>query len=200
MAEPLEFYFDFSSPYGYIASTQIDALAARHGRGVTWKPILLGAIFKVSGQSPLASQPLRGPYALHDFDRSARRLGVPFKLPDPFPFASLAAARAVYWLDETDPQKAKGLAQAVYHAAFGEGRDVRDPDAVADLAAGIGLDRDATLAAIQEPRVKERLRAEVDAAIARGVFGSPFIFVDGEPFWGSDRLAQVEDWLTRGGW
>jgi 2-hydroxychromene-2-carboxylate isomerase len=200
MPSPLEFYFDFSSPYGYIAATQIEALAARHGRGTVWKPILLGAIFKVSGQTPLASQPLRGPYHLRDFARSARRLGVPFTLPDPFPFASLAAARAFHWLAERDPEKGRALAKAVYHAAFGEGRDVRDPDAVGAIAAAIGLDRGAVLAAIQEPRIKDRLRAEVDAAVARGVFGSPFIFVDGEPFWGSDRLPQVEEWLSRGGW
>ncbi|MBX6320448.1 MAG: 2-hydroxychromene-2-carboxylate isomerase [Rhodospirillaceae bacterium] len=200
MVAPIDFYFDFSSPYGYLASTQIDALAARHGRTVTWKPILLGAVFKVTGQTPLAGQPLRGPYHLRDFARSARRLGVPFTLPDPFPFASLAAARAFYWLEEEDTGRARALARAVYHAAFGEGRDVRAPEAVAELGAAVGIDRVALRAAMDDPRVKERLRAEADAAIARGVFGSPFIFVDGEPFWGSDRLPQVEEWLASGGW
>jgi 2-hydroxychromene-2-carboxylate isomerase len=196
---PLEFYFDFSSPYGYLAATQIEAIAARHGRAVVWRPILLGVIFKTTGQSPLAGQPVRGPYHLHDFARSARRLGVPFALPEPFPFQSLAAARATYWLDESDPARAR-LARAVYDAAFGAGRDVRSPEAVAAIAAGVGLDEGATLAAIQDAAIKERLRAENDAAVARGVFGSPFIFADGEPFWGSDRLDQVEQWLRTGGW
>jgi 2-hydroxychromene-2-carboxylate isomerase len=200
MPAPLEFFFDFSSPYGYIAATRIGALAGQHGRAVAWRPILLGAVFKVSGQTPLAGQPLRGPYHLRDFARSARRLGVPFILPETFPFASVAAARAVYWLEETAPGGVAGLARALYHAAFGEGRDLRTPEAVAAIAAAAGLDREAVLAGIQEPRIKERLRAETDAAIARGVFGSPFIFVDGEPFWGSDRLDQVDEWLARGGW
>jgi 2-hydroxychromene-2-carboxylate isomerase len=196
---PLDFYFDFSSPYGYLASTQIEALAGRHGRAVVWRPILLGVIFKTTGQSPLAGQPVRGPYHMHDFARSARRLAVPFALPDPFPFQSLAAARATYALEEGDPRRAR-LARAVYAAAFGAGRDVRAPEAVAEIAAGVGLDADATLAAMQDPAVKERLRTANEAAMARGVFGSPFVFVDGEPFWGSDRLAQVEEWLQTGGW
>jgi 2-hydroxychromene-2-carboxylate isomerase len=199
VVKPLEFYFDFSSPYGYLASTQVEALAARHRRGVVWRPILLGVVFKTTGQSPLTSQPLRGPYSLRDFARSARYLGVPFVLPDPFPFQSLAASRLTWWLVEEGPERAR-LARAVYDAAFGEGRDVRSPETVADIAAGLGIDRDAALAAIQDPAVKERLRAENEAAMARGVFGSPFIFVDGEPFWGSDRLPQVEAWLKTGGW
>jgi 2-hydroxychromene-2-carboxylate isomerase len=199
MPEPLEFYFDFSSPYGYLASTQIEALAARHGRGVVWRPILLGAIFKTTGQSPLTAQPLRGPYALRDFPRSARRLGVPFVLPEPFPFQSLAAARLTCWLDEADTQRAR-FVRAVYDVAFGQGREVRAPEAVADIAAGIGIDREAALAAIQDAGVKERLRTQNDDAVARGVFGSPFIIVNGEPFWGSDRLVQVEEWLATGGW
>jgi hypothetical protein len=81
MADPIAFYFDFSSPYGYLASTRIDALAEKHGRMVTWRPFLLGVAFKTTGQLPLVEQPLRGPYSLHDFARSARLLGVRFQLP-----------------------------------------------------------------------------------------------------------------------
>jgi len=200
MATPIDFYFDFSSPYGYLASTRIDAVAARHGRTVTWRPFLLGVAFKATGQTPLAEQPLRGPYSLRDFARSARLLGVPFTLPTPFPFASLAACRTYYWLVDRDAGKAKALAHAVYRAAFGEGRDVRAVDAVAGIAQGIGIDPAAVKAACDDPAVKEKLKAATDAAIAGGVFGSPFVIVDGEPFWGHDRLEQVDRWLSTGGW
>ncbi len=200
MPAPIDFYFDFSSPYGYLASTRIDGIAARHGREAAWRPFLLGAAFKQTGQAPLTEQKLRGPYAVHDFPRSARRLGVAFKMPETFPFLSLAAARAFYWLADSDPDLAKALAKAVYGAAFGEGRNVTAAEAVAEIAAPLGIDRAALVAAASDPAIKERLKAETDAAIARGVFGSPFVFVDGEPFWGSDRLDQVEDWLATGGW
>jgi 2-hydroxychromene-2-carboxylate isomerase len=200
MPASIDFYFDFSSPYGYLASTQIDALAAKHGRTVTWHPFLLGVAFKTTGQRPLPEQPIRGPYHVRDFDRSARLLGVPFKMPEPFPFPSLAACRAFYWLDDRDEPKAKALAKALYHAAFGEGRDVRAVDAVAAIAKPLGIDPAALKAACDDPGIKDKLRLAVDAAISRGVFGSPFIIVDKEPFWGHDRLDQIDRWLATGGW
>jgi 2-hydroxychromene-2-carboxylate isomerase len=200
MAEPIEFYFDFSSPYGYLASCQIDALAARHGRKVRWRPYLLGVAFKETGQKPLVEQPLRGPYHLHDFVRSARRIAVPFKLPSPFPFAAVAPSRAFYWLDERDPMLAIRFARRVYDRIFAEGRAVADVAATAELAATLGIDAAALAAGINDPAIKDKLRAMTDEAIKRGVFGSPFIFVDGEPFWGHDRLGQVEEWLSRGRW
>lgn len=200
MPAPLEFYFDFSSPYGYFASTRIDDIGARHGREVAWRPFLLGIAFKTTGQVPLVQQPIRGDYHRHDFARSARRLGLPFRMPEAFPFLSLAAARAYYWLLDTDPGKAKALARTVYHAAFGEGRSVTPAETVADLVEPLGIDRAALLAAVDDPVIKKRLKSETEAAIARGVFGSPFVFVDGEPFWGSDRLEQVDAWLAAGGW
>ena len=200
MPAPIDFYFDFSSPYGYLASTRIDALAARHRREVSWRPFLLGVAFKTTGQRPLVEQPLRGPYHERDFARSARLLGVPLRLPASFPFASLAAARAFYWLADRDAALAKSLARTVYAAVFVEGRDVTPADTIADLAAPLGVERVSLLSALNEPPVKERLKRETEAAIARGVFGSPFVIVDGEPFWGHDRLDDVDRWLATGGW
>jgi 2-hydroxychromene-2-carboxylate isomerase len=200
MAEPIEFYFDFASPYGYLASCQIEALAARHGRDVRWRPYLLGIVFRETGQKPLVEQPLRGPYHRHDFARSARRIGVPFMLPSPFPFAAIAPSRAFYWLEERDPALANRFARRIYGCIFGEGRDVSNAGAVAEVAAPLGIDPAALTAGINDSVVKDRLRAVTDDAIKRGVFGSPFIYVDGEPFWGHDRLGQIEEWLTRGGW
>ncbi len=201
VAQPIEFFFDFSSPYGYVASQLIDNLAARHERTVVWKPILLGAIFKTTGMAPLIDIPLKGDYVKRDFIRTAHFLGVmDFRLPSPFPFSSIQAVRAFYWLDASDPGKAHQLARALYGVAFGEGRDITPAETVADVASGIAIDRDTLLAAIGAPEVKDRVRAENDAAMARGVFGSPYVIVDGEPFWGADRLVQVEKWLETGGW
>jgi 2-hydroxychromene-2-carboxylate isomerase len=200
MANPIDFYFDFSSPYGYLASTRIDALAARHGRSVVWRPHLLGAVFKINDQRPLATIPLKSDYAARDLARSARFLKVPFKLPTKFPVGATAPSRAFYWVSDRDPALAKRLAQALYHAYFAEDRDISSPEVSANIAAKVGVDRAALAQALEDPLVKERLRTEVDAAIARGVFGSPYIIVDGEPFWGSDRLDQVERWLETGGW
>jgi 2-hydroxychromene-2-carboxylate isomerase len=200
MANPIDFYFDFSSPYGYLASTRIEALAAKHGRSVVWRPHLLGAVFKINGQQPLASIPLKGVYTAHDLARSARLLKVPFRLPTKFPVGATAPSRAFYWVSDRDPVLAKRLAQALYHAYFAEDRDISSPEVTAHIAAKTGVDRPALTQALKDPAVKERLRTEVDAAIERGVFGSPYIVVDGEPFWGADRLDQVDKWLETGGW
>lgn len=199
MAAPIEFYFDFSSPYGYLASTQIEALAARQGRAVVWKPFMLGPAMKITGGRPLTTIPLRDGYMRRDLPRFARFLGVPFAFPPDFPVVTLAAARAFYWTVDRDPALAKRMAQAIYHAHYGEGRDIREPEQVAALAAPLGIDRAGLLAGLQTAEIKARLKAETDAAIARGVFGSPFIFVDGEPFWGADRLDQVAWWLAQAG-
>jgi 2-hydroxychromene-2-carboxylate isomerase len=200
MPVPIEFYFEFASPYGYLASTQIEALAARHGRAVAWRPIMLGAAFKETGARPLTETPLKGPYLRHDVPRFARLLGVPLTLPPVMPMNSLAASRACLWIEQNDPDRAKGLAKALLHAHWGEGRDLSAPEAVAAVAIGQGIERDRLLAAVAEQRIKDRLKERTRAAIERGVFGSPFIFVDGEPFWGAYRLPQVEAWLARGGW
>jgi 2-hydroxychromene-2-carboxylate isomerase len=200
MAEPIEFYFDFSSPYGYLLSEQIDEVAARHGRKVKWRPILLGVVFKATGSAPLTLQfPAKAEYSLRDFERSARFLGVPYRNPSKFPLPTQAAARAYYWLHGQDCSQARAFAHAVYRALFVEDRDISSPEAVADIAAGLGLERDQVAAAIQGPEMKDRLKAECDAALAKGVFGSPYVIIDGEPFFGADRLPQIEKWLETGG-
>jgi 2-hydroxychromene-2-carboxylate isomerase len=167
---------------------------------VVWRPHLLGAVFKINDQRPLASIPLKSDYAARDLARSARLLKVPFKLPTKFPVGATAPSRAFYWLNDKDRALAKRLAQAFYHAYFAEDRDISSPEVTCDIAARLEVDRAELAQALNDPAVKERLRTEVDAAIARGVFGSPYIIVDGEPFWGSDRLDQVERWLETGGW
>ena len=200
MPDPIEFYFDFSSPYGYLASERIDAIAARHGREVAWRPYLMGVAMKTTGSTLLVDRPMMGAYSRHDMARSARRLGVPLTFPEPFPIATVAACRAVYWVERTDAAAAKALAQALYRAYFVDGRNISEPDVVADVAGGTGADRDALLAGIQEPAIKDRLKEVTGAAIERGVFGSPFFMVGDEPFWGHDRMDEVDRWLETGGW
>lgn len=201
MADPVEFYFDFASPYGYLAATQIDTIAERYGRSVDWHPMLLGAVFKLTGGQPLPGIPLKGDYGKHDMLRFARYLDVPFRMPDPMPMNSIPAARAYYWRElDAGSGPAKVLAKAIYHAHFGEGRDLSGPQALCELAEAAGLDGKAMLEGMQSQPVKDRLRAVTDGAIAKGVFGSPFFIVDGEGFWGADRLDQVERWLASGGW
>ena len=200
MAAPIEFWFDFSSPYGYIGSRRIEKIGARHGRGVLWRPFLLGILFQTTGQSPLLNQPLRGPYARRDIERTARLYGMPFRLPQPFPFASVAAGRLFYWLEERDPRAAVAYAKAIYARAFVEGAAVAGAEEAVEVASKLGHDRTEALAALQRPEVKQRLKQISEEALQKGVFGSPFILVDGEPFWGHDRFDQVELWLETGGW
>jgi 2-hydroxychromene-2-carboxylate isomerase len=196
----IDFHFDFSSPYSYFASLQIDAVAARVGRACRWRPMLLGPAFQASGNAPLIRQPLKGAYSRHDWQRMARMLGAPYRLPDPFPVGTLAAARAFWWLDSEDPAKARDFAHAVFAAYFAEGRDVSRPEVVAGVGAGLGIAPEALLAAVQDPVWKARLRDETDGAVARGVFGAPFFVVEDEGFWGVDRLPMLELWCTSGGW
>jgi 2-hydroxychromene-2-carboxylate isomerase len=196
---PIAFYFDFSSPYGYIAGRLINDIAAKHGRSVLWKPILLGAIFKLTGMQPLTAIPLKGDYGRRDFARTARLHGISFTMPDPFPFSGINANRAFYWVEKSDPDLARELAKALYDAAF-NGGDISTVPAVADIAASKGIDRESITAGMAAPDIKDRTRAATDEAIARGVFGSPFFIIDGEPFWGADRMDQIEKWLETGGW
>jgi 2-hydroxychromene-2-carboxylate isomerase len=200
VSAPIEFWFDFSSPYGYLASHRIEALAQRHGRDVDWRPMLLGAAFKRAGTAPLTEIPLKGEYSKRDFERSARFHGIAgFRLPGKFPIATQGAARIALWAKAQNRALGVRVAKALYRAYFSDGLDVSNPDVAADVAAAAGADRAAARAAIDDPAMKDALRREVDEALARGVFGSPFVFVDGEPFWGLDRFDQIDRWLATGG-
>ena len=200
MSTPIDFYFEFSSPYGYIASELVEEVERRTGRAMTWRPILLGPMFKATGQTPLTEIPLKGEYAKRDFLRSAAFHGVPYRHPSKFPIGTVAAARAFYWLTDRDPQLARRVAKSLYRAFFAEDRDISAPATVAEIAAKEGVDAGELARALEDAALKERTKHEVEAAMARGVFGSPFFIVDGEPFWGNDRLPMLEEWVKRGGW
>ena len=198
-APPLDFYFDFSSPYGYLMSEKIDAVAARHGRKVRWHPILLGVIFKATGSAPLTLQnPAKAAYSIHDFERSARFMGIPYRHPTHFPLATQNAARAYYWLHGQDCALARQFAHAVYRALFVDDQDISAPETVIEIAGKMGVDRSNLENALQSPEIKARLKDEVDNALKIGVFGSPYVLIDGEAFFGADRLPQIEKWLETG--
>jgi 2-hydroxychromene-2-carboxylate isomerase len=199
MSAPLEFYFDFTSPYGYFGAEQIEALASRHGRSVNWHPVLLGVIFKATGQVPLLSVPLKGDYSAHDLKRVSRLTGIPFQVPEPFPVGTAAAARAFLFAGEADAAMAKQLGLALYRAYFVNGRNIGEAEVVLDVCAEQGLDRAEAAIAIENPHLKDQLRADIAAAQALGVFGSPYVIADGEPFWGWDRFPMLETWLQSGG-
>lgn len=199
MTAPIDFYFDFSSPYAFIASEWIDDLAARHGRSVHWHAILLGVTFRAAELRSPVAYPLKREYALRDFERSGRFEGVRLALPEPFPIATHQAARVFAWLQADDPGRAVAWAHAALRAHFQQGRSLGDPGVLRAISTEEGLDADAAESAWNDPVWKDRLRQENEAAIAAGVFGAPFFIVDGEPFWGNDRKAQLERWLAEGG-
>jgi 2-hydroxychromene-2-carboxylate isomerase len=198
---PIEFYFDPISPYGYMASTQIEALAARYGREVDWRPVLLGVtVMKVMGLPPLMTIPLKKDYLAHDKPRMASLLGVALVEHGLQNVNSLAACRAFLWLKARDAALAKRFAARIYERLWVEGRNITPAGVVADEAASLGANRDEALAAIESSAMKDALKAAVEAAIAKGVFGVPTFIVDGEPIWGVDRLWMLEHWLAHGDW
>lgn len=197
---PIDFYFDFSSPYGYLLSERIDTVAAEYGRQVRWHPILLGVVLKANGSAPLTLQhPAKAAYWLRDFERSARFMGVPYNPPSRFPLPTQHAARAYYWLHDQDGALARRFAHAIYRALYVDDLDISALETVLEIASKNGVGRSSLENALKTPEIKARLKDEVDQAMQTGVFGSPYVLIDGEPFFGADRLPQIEKWLATGG-
>lgn len=195
---PVDFWFDFSSPYSYIASEWVGAVAARHGRAVRWHAILLGATMQAAELKPPIAYPLKREYSFADFARSARFEGVPYRQPEGFPIPTQNAARVFWWLESQDAARAAAWAHAGLRAYFTRGVALNDAAALRALCAEAGLDADAAEAAWNDPVWKERLKRENETAVAAGIFGAPAIVIDGELFWGNDRKPQVERWLASG--
>lgn len=197
--QAIDFYFDFASPYGYFMSEKINALAAAHGRSVTWRPILLFAALRALGLPPPMEHPAKREYMTADFARSARFLGVDYSLPAAFPALTQHAARAFYLLNEKGPATAVRFAQTALRAYFQHGRDIADIDVIAEMvceqtdAIGPAADvRDR----LRTDAAKAMLQNAITAAVEKKVFGSPFIVIDDEPFFGVDRLPQIAQKLA----
>ncbi len=182
----LEFFFDVVSPYSYLASTQLDALAARTGAEVVWRPFFLGGVMKAVGNVPPASLPARAPYLFRDLMRWGRLYGVPISLPPVFPTLTLTAQRALVAMPASEIPAAAGR---LFRAYWGSGRNIGDPAVLADLLPAEAL------AAAATPEAKAALVAASEEAVRRGAFGAPTMFVRDEMFFGNDRMHFVEEAL-----
>ena len=201
MPLPIAFYFDFMSPYGYFGSTQIEAMAAKHGRTVDWKPLLIGVtVLQVMGLKPLMQTPLKSDYIRHDKVRMAQLLDVPYVDHGLSGVQSVNALRAFLWLKGQDPTLAVEFAKRIYRRFWAEGIDITPAEVSAREVAALGGDAEAALAAMASAEMKQALKTEVQAAIELGVFGAPYFIADGEPFWGVDRLWMLDHWLTNHSW
>lgn len=198
----IDFYLDFTSPYAYLASTQIEALAARYDYTVVWRPFLIGATFKITGRKALVQHPLVWEYSLDDVRRTARLLGQTINIPVKFPILSVKAGRLFYYFQNRDANQviAKQFAAAVFQAYFIEQKDITDNQVLAQIVASFGVDAAGLGEIVKSTEMKARFKAEVDAVLERKVFGAPMFIVDGEMFWGVDKLEQLGMWLQTGGW
>jgi len=200
--EPIDFWFDFISPFGYLASLRIDALAARHGREVRWHPLLLGVtVLQIMGLKAIPDTPLKGDYAVRELLRYQRRhgrsIGRDLFLP---PMAPLPPARLMAALLRLDPAQAKVFARAVLKAYWREGREIRGTADLQAISEAAGIPPELLAQASDAGLARDALRDEMDRAVARGVFGSPFVIIDDEPFFGVDKFELVDEWLEQGGW
>jgi 2-hydroxychromene-2-carboxylate isomerase len=194
--DSLAFYFDVVSPYAYLASNMVEALADRHGKTIHWLPFRLGvAVVKVMGLRPVLDTPLKGAYTRNDVSRMARVMGMPltddFFMFDPVPAQQLMYAQPL----ELRPV----LAKALLHSRWAEGRDLSDMDVLYDVAKqSVDMDKDSVRQIIESPEARITVNEATQAAISRGVFGSPTIAVGNELFWGVDRLWLLDQYLAAG--
>ena len=197
-APTLDFWFEFASTYSYPAAMRIGALAQHAGVAVRWRPFLLGPIFKGQGwdNSPFNLYPAKGRYMWRDLARICAALGLPFVQPAQFPQNAVLAARVA--LVGLAHGWGEDFCRAIYAAEFGSGRNIGEPTAVAEILAKLGQDADAVMAEAQSDAVKARLRTQTEEAVTLGIFGAPsFVTVDGELFWGNDRLEAALAWAKK---
>ncbi|MFO0650045.1 MAG: 2-hydroxychromene-2-carboxylate isomerase [Polyangiales bacterium] len=182
----IDFWFDYTCPYAYLGSTQVEALALRTGRALAWKPMLLGGVFKANATPQRLFETLSPPKAAHnanDLARQAERYGVALRMPSGHPFRSVEALRATL-ATGCDPRVIHGF----FRAYWVEGRPISEVDVMRDVLNAAGHDADAVLSRIGDEGIKNELRARTDEAIALGVFGAPAYLVDGvDLYWGQDR-------------
>ena len=184
----VEFFFDLSSPYSYLAATQLPELARRTGAELAWRPMVLGAVFKASGNDLPARSAQKARWMGQDIGRWAAHYGIPWQMSSHFPLNTIKAMRLVL----VDEAQAGTVALAAFRAMWAEDRNISEEAELVRIAEAAGLDATAALAAIEDVRIKDQLRANTDEAIGRGAFGAPTVFVDEQLFWGNDRLQFIE--------
>lgn len=196
---PLEFWFDFASTYSYPAALRVEQLARDAGVDVVWKPFLLGPVFAKAGMkdSPFNLYPVRGQYMWRDLERICARHQIPWKRPSlsRFPANSVLAAKVA--LVALEHPQGPDFVRGVYRANFAEDRDISQPDVLGDVLQAVGLNPREILAQLEVPEQKGKLRAQTEEAIRRGYFGAPTFWIDGELFFGQDRMLEAIEWAQR---
>ena len=192
----IRFYFDFISPYAYLAWTQLPRICSEAGAKLEARPILLGGVFQATGNHSPADIKPKGPYMNADLRRFAKRYGVPFKHNPNFPINTLLLMRGATGLQMQQPERFADYVKAMYDAVWVDGRNMNDPATVGSVLQAAGFDPAAVLALANAQDTKDRLKAITTEAVERGVFGAPTMFVGGEMFWGQDRLNFVKEQLT----
>ena len=193
----VEFFYDIVCPYAYLGSTQIEALAERQGARLVWKPFLLGGVFRAIGAADnqmTTMSPAKLRHNHMDMLRWADHFGVPLRLPAAHPRRTVMALRALLAAGvEARPE----VSHALFRAYWVDGLDVTDPEVVARVLDAAGVDGQACVEQTQEPTIKDALRVATDEAISLGIFGAPAYVVNGELYWGQDRLDFVERALLK---
>ena len=197
MSKPtIEFFFDFGSPTTYLAHTQLPALAAQASAALVYRPMLLGGVFKATGNASPVSVPAKGAWMGRDIARWARRYGVPFAFNPHFPINTLTLMRGAVGLQMKQPELFTPYVDAVFKALWVQPRDLGQPAEVAAALAPLGLSPETFMALVGDADVKAALIAATDEAVARGVFGAPTCFVGEQMFFGQDRLDFVREAVT----
>jgi 2-hydroxychromene-2-carboxylate isomerase len=194
--EPIEFWFDFGSPTTYLAHTQMPKVAADTGARIDYMPMLLGGVFKATGNQSPVMVPAKGRWMADDLARFARRYGVPFRFNPHFPINTLTLMRGAVGLQMRQPERFMPYVDAVFHAMWVEPVNLGDVAVLAATLGAAGFDATQMQALAGDADVKARLIANTEAAVARGVFGAPTCFVGDEMFFGQDRLDFVREAAT----
>jgi 2-hydroxychromene-2-carboxylate isomerase len=196
MDKSVDFYFDVGSPAAYLAWTQLPAMCMETGATLHYRPMLLGGVFQATGNRAPISVPLKGRYLFDDLGRFALRYGVPFRLTPFFPVNTITLMRIAAGLEMQADSRLEAYLRAVFDGIWVDGRNMSDPETVTDVLQTAGLDAAGLMALAADPQVKDRLRAQTEAAVVRGVFGAPSMFVGGVLYWGQDRLDFVREALS----
>lgn len=196
MSKTLEFFFDLGSPTTYLAYTQLPGICAETGSQLVYQPILLGGIFKATGNASPVTIPAKGRYLLQDLARYAKRYGAPLKFNPHFPINTLTLMRAVTGIQLRQPERFIDFIDCLFRAIWVEGRNMGDPAVVAAVLAQHHFDPAQVLELTQDEEVKDALKHKTEEAIARGMFGAPAMFVGQQLFFGQDRLDFVREALS----
>ena len=188
MSKTVEFFFDVGSPTTYLAWTQLPAIAKDVGAQIVWRPMLLGGVFKATGNASPVTVPAKGRWMLPDLQRWAARYGVPLQFNPHFPINTLTMMRGATGLLMHEPQRLEAYLQAVFHAMWVKPQNMGDAAVLAGVLAAAGFDATAFQTLVSDAEVKAALVASTEEAVARGVFGAPSFFVGSEMHFGQDRL------------